>query len=90
MCDQVIVLLSPKYSASIVWNNEDSDTESVDMDTGDTDRLFTFEVSKRNEQEESAVARPGFKVLILVVIEFSFLIRPKMHLRNILGTLEMP
>jgi hypothetical protein len=90
MCDQVIVLLSPKYSASIVWNNEDSDTESVDMDTGDTDRLFTFEVSKRNEQEESAVARPGFKVLILVVVEFSFLIRPKIHLRYILRNMTPP
>jgi hypothetical protein len=77
MCDQVIVLLSPKYSASIVWDNEDSDTESIDMDTGNTGRLFTFEVSKRNEQEESAVARPGFKVPIPVVVKFLFLIRQR-------------
>jgi hypothetical protein len=39
--------------------------ESVDMDTGDSDRLFTFEVAKTNEQEESAIARPGFQVPLL-------------------------
>jgi hypothetical protein len=62
MCDQVIALLSPDHSASIVWSDADSDTESVDIDAGDSDRLFTFEVAKTNEQEESAVSRPGFQV----------------------------
>jgi hypothetical protein len=56
----------------MIWDNEDSDSESVDLDTGNTDRLFTFEVSKRNEQEENAVARPSFQVLIPF---FSYLIR---------------
>ena len=71
ICDQVIALLSPKYSASIVWDNGDidSDTESVDIDTDNTDRLFTFEVSKRNEQEENAVSRPGFQVPIPFVVK---------------------
>ena len=33
------------------------------MDIGDdSDRLFTFEVAETNEQEENAVARPGFRV----------------------------
>ena len=63
MCDQVVALLSPKHTASIVWGDEDSDTESMDLDTGDDDRLFTYEVAKRNEQEESAVSRPGFQVI---------------------------
>jgi hypothetical protein len=62
MCDQIIVLMSSEYSASMIWDNEDSDSESVDLDTSNTDRLFTFEVSKRNEQEENAVARPGFQI----------------------------
>ncbi|KAI0246219.1 hypothetical protein BJV78DRAFT_1286673 [Lactifluus subvellereus] len=62
ICDQVVALLSPEHSSSIVWNDEDSDMESVDMDTGDSDRLFTFEVSKTNEQEESAISRPGFQM----------------------------
>ena len=65
MCDQVVALLSPEHAASVVWGEEDSDTESVDVDTGDDDRLFTYEVAKRNEQEESAATRPGFQVIPL-------------------------
>jgi hypothetical protein len=66
MCDQVIALLSPGHSTSIVWSDDDSDTESVDIDAGDSDRLFTFEVAKTNEQEESAVSRPGFQVTLIL------------------------
>ena len=62
MCDQVVALISADHSESIVWNDEDRDSESIDMDVGDSERLFTFEVAKTNEQEESAVARPGFQV----------------------------
>jgi hypothetical protein len=62
MCDQVVALLSPDHSSSIVWNDEDGDTNSEDIDAGDSERLFTFEVAKTNEQEESAVSRPGFQV----------------------------
>ena len=64
MCDQVVALLSPEHTASIIWGDDDSDTESTDVDTGDDDRLFTYEVAKRNEQEESAVSRPGFLVIV--------------------------
>jgi hypothetical protein len=64
MCDQVVALLSPEHTASIVWGDEGSDTESIDVDTGDDDRLFTYEVAKRNEQEESALSRPGFQVMV--------------------------
>ena len=69
MCDQVVALLSPKQSASLVWNDQESDTESVDMDVGDSDRLYTFEVAETNEQEQSAVARPGFKVLFSLLTD---------------------
>src|SRR5712691_6773943 len=62
ICDQVVALLSAEHSASIVWGDEDDDDESVDVDAGDDDRLFTYEVAKRNEQEESASSRPGFQV----------------------------
>ena len=62
ICDQVIGLLSTAHSTSLVWGDEDSDTESIDIDDGDEDRLFTYEVAKRNEQEESAMLRPGFTV----------------------------
>jgi hypothetical protein len=64
MCDQVIVLLSLEHTTSIVWGDEDSNTESMDVDTGNDDRLFTYEVVKWNEQEESAVSRPGFQVIV--------------------------
>ena len=64
ICDQVVALLSPEHTTSIVWGDEDSGTESMDIDTDDDDRLFTYEVAKRNEQEESAVSRPGFQVIV--------------------------
>jgi hypothetical protein len=64
ICDQVIALLSATHSTSLVWGDDDSDTESIDIDDGDEDRLFTYEVAKRNEQEESATLRPGFKVVL--------------------------
>ena len=64
MCDQVVALLTPEHTASIVQGGKDSDTESIDVDTGDDDRLFTYEVAKRNEQEESAATRPGFQVIL--------------------------
>jgi hypothetical protein len=63
ICDQVVALLSPEQSDAIVWNDEQSNTEAANMDVGDdSDRLFTFEVAETNEQEENAVARPGFQV----------------------------
>jgi hypothetical protein len=85
MCDQVVALLSAEHSASIVWgdDSEDSDTESVD-DTGDDDRLFTYEVAKRNEQEESAVSRPGFQVILSSVKRKSTADLSKMNSRHIL------
>ena len=64
MCDQVIALLSTKHTTSIVWGGEDSDTESeaIDIDESDTDRRFSYKVTKRIEQEESATLRSAFKV----------------------------
>jgi hypothetical protein len=84
MCDQVIALLSPDHSASIVWSDEDSDTESVDMDTGDSDRLLTFEVAKTNEQEESAVSRPGFQVTLTLDVCWSISENSQMNSRIIM------
>jgi hypothetical protein len=64
MCDQVVALLSAEHSASIIWDDEDGDTGSAELDTGNDDRLFTYEVAKRNEQEVSVVSYPGFQVII--------------------------
>jgi hypothetical protein len=65
ICDQVVALLSAEQSASVVWNDEDSDTNSAEVAVGESDRLFTFEVAKTNEQEEGAVSRAGFQVLYI-------------------------
>ncbi|KAI0302864.1 hypothetical protein B0F90DRAFT_1816439 [Multifurca ochricompacta] len=64
MCDQVVALLSAEHAASINWKDEDSDTdtESLEEDVGNSNRLFTFEVAKTNEQEQSALSRPGFQM----------------------------
>jgi len=35
----------------------------MDVDAGDDDRLFTYEVAKRNDQEENASSHAGFQVL---------------------------
>ena len=83
ICDQVVALLSPEHTKSIVWNDGDSDTDSVDMDSGDTDRLFTFEVTKTNEQEENVMVSPGFKVLILFIEGIPSPNASKMHCRHI-------
>ncbi len=77
MCDQVVALLSAEQSASIVWHEEESDNESVDVDVGESDRLFTFEVAKTNEQEEGAMSRPGFQVHLLASRALSILICPR-------------
>jgi hypothetical protein len=66
ICDQVIALLSATHSASLVWGDEDNDNDSITIEDGDEDRLFTYEVAKRNEQEESAALHPGFKVVLLL------------------------
>ena len=67
ICDQIIALLSLEHSATIVWNDEESDTESIDMATGEFDRVFTFEVAETNEEEENAFSHPGFQVPFLSV-----------------------
>jgi hypothetical protein len=62
ICDQVVALFSREHSTAIVWSDQDSDADSVDIEARDSDRLFTFEVAESNEQEEKAVACPGFQV----------------------------
>ncbi len=52
-------MISPTQAASLVWK-ETAEVTSVDLDDN-TDRLFTFEVHKTNEQEENVTIRPGFK-----------------------------
>ncbi|KAH7907394.1 hypothetical protein BJ138DRAFT_1014577, partial [Hygrophoropsis aurantiaca] len=61
ICDQVTALISSDHAQSIVWNEDQDIDASLDADNDETDRLFTFEVAKTNEQEESVTVRPGFQ-----------------------------
>ncbi|KAJ6534677.1 hypothetical protein DFH09DRAFT_932195, partial [Mycena vulgaris] len=58
--DQVTCLISPEHARAIVWNDEAEDLP-MDIDE-ESDRLFTFEVAKTNEQDEDVSVRPGFTV----------------------------
>nr|VWO93934.1 Protein SEY1 (EC [Ganoderma boninense] len=64
ICDQVVCLMSDEHAKAIVWrrNDADSDQESDEDEDGDAGRLFAFEVSKTNEQEEGVAAHPGFEI----------------------------
>ncbi|KAJ7117660.1 hypothetical protein C8R44DRAFT_791229 [Mycena epipterygia] len=58
MADQVSCLISSEHARAIVWNDE---VEDLPMDIDEeSDRLFTFEVAKTNEQDENVTVRPGF------------------------------
>ncbi|KAH7910222.1 hypothetical protein BJ138DRAFT_1127056 [Hygrophoropsis aurantiaca] len=61
ICDQISALISSDHAQSIVWNEDRDINTSLDVDSDETDRLFTFEVAKTNEQEESVTVRPGFR-----------------------------
>jgi hypothetical protein len=58
-------LISPEHANSIVWSEESGDV-SMDLEDDETDRLFTFEVAKTNEQEEGVSVRPGLTVSFVI------------------------
>ncbi|KAG8993098.1 hypothetical protein FRB94_011064 [Tulasnella sp. JGI-2019a] len=68
LTDQIRALVSPEHAASLVWNQDDFDSdveeEAADADTDsedeNDDRFFKFEVAKTHEQEEDAKIYPGF------------------------------
>jgi hypothetical protein len=67
MADRIIAFISPEHANKIDWK-EEMDVEEV-LETGEeeeSDRLFTFEVAKTNEQEENVTVRPGFMVCCLI------------------------
>ncbi|KAJ7931787.1 hypothetical protein B0H13DRAFT_2227876 [Mycena leptocephala] len=59
IADQVACLISVEHARAIVWNDKAEDLLPMDIDEG-SDRLFTFEVAKTNEQDEDVAVRPGF------------------------------
>ena len=51
-----------------MWGDEVD--ASLDSENHDTNLFFDFMVAKRNKQEENAVARKGFMVQCLIVVDF--------------------
>lgn len=52
-----------------MWGDENDD--DLDPDNEESDRLYTFEVAKTNEQEENVSIRPGFQVFSQLLVYFS-------------------
>ena len=66
LCDQVVALISDQHSEKLVFDNdmEDVDVDFDDPDAvDDSDRVFSFEVQQTRQQEDSARAGKGFKVV---------------------------
>lgn len=62
IADQTMCLVSQTHAKAIVWSDSSSEELMVEMDDDENDRLFTFEVAKTNEQEESVNFRSGIRV----------------------------
>ncbi|KAI9460720.1 hypothetical protein F5148DRAFT_255942 [Russula earlei] len=62
ICDQLVALLSPSHSSGIVWHDQDSGPESINVESDDdSDGLFMVNGGEISEQE-NVVARPGFQI----------------------------
>jgi len=51
---------------AFIWDNEDGNASGYQIDKEDGDRMYTFEITQINEQEENIVFQPGFRVIHLV------------------------
>ncbi|KXN87519.1 hypothetical protein AN958_08742 [Leucoagaricus sp. SymC.cos] len=70
--EQIICLMSPTQTHNFVWDHQepsDDGNDDSDWEFGDDDRLFAFEVTKMNEQEENVVSRPGFTMSSKLMLE---------------------
>jgi len=56
----VVALISDQHSEKLVFKTE---PDHVDTGFDYSDRLFDFEVQQTRQQEETATARKGFKVI---------------------------
>ena len=67
LCDQVVALISDQHGERLVFKGDTDqvDTEFDDFDALDhSDRLFDFEVQQTGQQEDTAIAGDGFKVIL--------------------------
>ena len=66
LCDQVVALISDQHSERLVFDNdmEHGDVRFDDSNAvNDSVRVFSFEVQQACQQENSARAGKGFKVM---------------------------
>lgn len=54
MCDKLVSLISSKYAQTILWAEEDNDSEDEDILDVDHDEL--------DQMEDTVTVRKGFKV----------------------------
>lgn len=65
LCDQVLALVSAEHEEKLLLEDEGTSPENdpeVNL-SNHSDRLFEFRVQQTTQQEETASAREGFKVL---------------------------
>ncbi|KAF8607199.1 hypothetical protein BDV93DRAFT_591195 [Ceratobasidium sp. AG-I] len=64
LADQTIALISTKEAKLMVWDTgaHNADAPIGFAESNDESRMFSFEVSQTSEQEENAIARPGFEI----------------------------
>ncbi len=64
----MIVLISDAHGQKLVWNDGSEDVSTLNLDEDEYDRLFSYEVSKTNEQEENLTIHDGFLVRVVVFL----------------------
>lgn len=69
--DQILCLMSDAQNQAFIWDHEEDNAchngSTLDqIDKEDGDRMYTFEITQINEQEENVVSRQGFRVIHLV------------------------
>lgn len=61
--DHIVCLISEEHGKKLVLDVGGDDDDDMDIDKDDDgDRMFAFEVSKTNEQDENVVLYKGFDV----------------------------
>jgi len=58
--------MSDMQTQAFIWDNEYGNASGYQIDKEDGDRMYTFEITQINEQEENVVFQPGFRVIHLV------------------------
>jgi len=58
--------MSDTQIQAFIWDNEEINASGYQIDKEDGDRMYTFEITQINEQEENVVCQQGFRVIHLV------------------------